>query len=292
MSTDHDLLASAPGVYSGQTPRRLARVAAILQAVADAVGDLSGASVIDLGAAEGVYSVELATRCADVVAVEARIASVEKVRRAKRSLGLENLEVAHQDVRELSTDRQYDVVLCLGLLYHLDGPSAVKLCHDMAKITRGIAVVDTSIALRGNQRLEADGRVYAGRLVREFDRGASRKEQEELSWSAIGNPESFWLTRSSLFNLLSDAGFTSVFELRMPHYHAPRNRVALLCFRGERITPIAATDGEPMRWLEGEDARVDPTGTWRGGVRRRLAPYAPRALKRMVRDRRARRRGA
>ena len=57
-----------------------------------------------------------------MVAIEGREANAAKARVAAEVLGLERLEIRVEDVRELSAERHgtFDVVLCLGLLYHLD----------------------------------------------------------------------------------------------------------------------------------------------------------------------------
>jgi SAM-dependent methyltransferase len=273
----------APGVFTSDRRAGAAKGKSVLQAAADAVGDLSTASVIDLGAAEGLFSIEFARHAREVVAVDGRIGNVEKARFAARALGLSNLEVVHRDVRELDTSRRYDVVLCLGLLYHLEEAAAVKLCHDIATITGRVAVIDTHVAKKGRREFHVDGRTYWGKPIREFDGGASRDEQEALSRSSIGNPESFWLTRSSLFNLLSDSGFTSVLELRVPHSPTWTDRVILVCLRGRPHELQAVVGARTAPWREGEDNGYHPSGTWRGDLRRRLAPYLPRRVKERAR---------
>jgi SAM-dependent methyltransferase len=276
----------APGLFAAEGNPGAARATAILQAAADVVDDLAAASVLDLGAGEGLTSVEFAQHAAEVVAVEGRIGNVEKACFAKRALGLSNLRVVHQDVRELDTNRRYDVVLCLGLLYHLEGEAAVKLCHDLARITGQVALIDTHVVSKPRRELKVDGRSYWGKPIREFDPRAPVDEQERLSRSGIGSPESFWLTRSSLLNLLDDAGFTSVLELPVPHHTVMPDRVILACLRGrqQELRTIAG-DGS-VRWIEGEARGTHPAATWRGELKRLVAPYLPRGVKERARGRR------
>jgi SAM-dependent methyltransferase len=281
-----DRIELAPGLFTGDRLAGAAKGKAILQVAADAVGDLGGASVIDLGAAEGLFSIEFARHGAEVVAVDGRLGNVEKMRFAQRALGLSNLEAVHRDVRELDTSRRYDVVLCLGLLYHLEGHAAVKLCHDLAAITERVAVIDTHVAPHAREELQVNGRSYWGRPIREFDPGAPADEQERLSRSAIGNPEAFWLTRSSLFNLLEDAGFTSVLEVFVPHVPDWHDRVILACLRGRPRALEAIVGDQTARWMEGEEAGRHPSASWRAEAKRRFAPYVPRAVKELARHRR------
>jgi SAM-dependent methyltransferase len=271
------------------------RTQAVLQAVADGLGgELRDARVLDLGAAEGRHSIEFARHGADVVAFEGRRGNCEKLRFLKNALSLERLEVIEGDVRDLSVERhgQFDAVLCLGLLYHLEGEAAIGLIQQIARVTRRLAVVDTLCSPVPRREVVVDGRTYSGRPIREFDSQVSREEEERLSRSSIGNPESFWLTRASLFNALSDTGFTSVTELRMPRFRQTRERVQLVAFRGARQTLLASPGGDRLdveRWPEREAVRSHPLATWRGDLKRRVAPYLPAPVKEWARKRRERR---
>lgn len=271
------------------------RTHAVLQAVADGVGgDLGGIRVLDLGAAEGRHSVEFARHGAEVVALEGRPGNCEKMRFLKDSLSLDRLTVIEGDVRGLSAEvhGQFDVVLCLGLLYHLEGEAAVRLLHDIAALTTRMTVIDTHVSLVAKDEITVDGRVYSGRPIREFDPSASREEQLRLSRSSIGNPDSFWLTHASLFNALSDAGFSSVLELRMPRFSKWSDRVQLVAFRGTRQTLRSAPGGDRLdveRAPERERSRPHELATRRGDLKRRIAPYVPAQAKEWARQRRERR---
>ncbi len=292
----HDNLLLGDGVYtiSERVTADQLRLKAILQAAADALDKpLDRARVLDLGAAEGAFALEFASHGATVVAMEGRIGNVEKIRFGRVALGLDQLEVVQGDVRELSPEKhgEFDLVLCLGLLYHLDGPGAVVLAHRLAEVCRRVAVIDTHVGLKANGSATADGHTYRGRTVREFDPGASAEEQAHLTRSALGNSESLWLTRSSLFNLLLDVGFTSVTELCLPRHEKTSDRVTLLAFNGSPRAVICApgTDElETLRWPEKQRAPTHTNQTWRGQLKLKLAPAAPRRLKEWARRRRAR----
>jgi SAM-dependent methyltransferase len=274
------------------------RTQAVLQAAADGRGGgLRDARVLDLGAAEGRHSIEFASHGADVLAVEGRPGNCEKLRFLKDALSLDRLDVLESDVRELSAEAhgEFDVVLCLGLLYHLEGEAAVALIHQIAAMTKRLALVDTLVSLDPKREITVDGRAYSGRPIREFDPDAPLEEQHRLSRSSIGNPESLWLTRASLFNLLIDAGFSSVYELRMPRFRQTADRVQLVAFRGERQTLLSAPGGDQLdveRWPEREVRPRHPMATWRGELKRRIAPYLPAGAKEWARERRLRRQRA
>ena len=95
----------------------------ILQMVGDvAGGSLEPLRVLDLACLEGLYGLEFALHGAEVVGIEGREPNIEKARFAQSSLGLENMRLFHGDVRQISAARYgtFDVVLCLGIFYHLD----------------------------------------------------------------------------------------------------------------------------------------------------------------------------
>ena len=90
---------------------------------------MEGLRILDLGCGEGIYSIELARHKAQVVAMDGRETHLEKVRFIKRALSLDSLEVVQDDVRNLSLAKygKFDVVLCLGILYHLKAPDVSLL---------------------------------------------------------------------------------------------------------------------------------------------------------------------
>ena len=70
----------------------------------------------------GHYAIEFAMQGATVVGIEGRESNVQKAIFAKDILNLENLTFYQDDVRNLSAEKygQFDIVLCSGILYHLD----------------------------------------------------------------------------------------------------------------------------------------------------------------------------
>ena len=91
-------------------------------------GSLDGVRVLDLACLEGMYALELARRGAAVMAIEGREANIEKARFAARTLSID-VDFQLGDVRDLSREQhgEFDVVLALGILYHLDAPDLFSL---------------------------------------------------------------------------------------------------------------------------------------------------------------------
>ena len=184
------------------------RVRRVSQWVRDFAGDPSDLRVLDLGAHEGAHSIALAGLGAEVVAIEGRRAHVEKARASQEEIGLPNLTVIHDDVRTaVGGQGTFDVVLCLGVLYHLPAVDACELLRSIASITRGLAIVETQVSLKAKRSVDYEGETYWG---------IDYPEDTRLPGASIGNETSFWLTKPSLLNLLTHVGFTSVAEGLVP----------------------------------------------------------------------------
>ncbi|HJT98208.1 MAG TPA: class I SAM-dependent methyltransferase [Rhodanobacteraceae bacterium] len=102
--------------------------------------------VIDIACHQGWFSTKLAEMGArDVLAVDARVEHVADATLIRDALGLRNLRVAQADVHALSpaTQGTFDIVLMLGLIYHLENPvGALRVAR---ALTKRICLVETQI---------------------------------------------------------------------------------------------------------------------------------------------------
>ena len=185
-----------PGI-EGDNELRLRR---IVQIVSD-VGSkpIAELRVLDLGCLEGLFAVEFASRGAEVVGLEGRDANIAKARFAKDALALDNLELVQDDIRNLSRERygEFDVVLCLGVLYHFDAPDVFEVLEHVAEVCRGLAIVETHISTIRRARFTHAGRTYWGSTLDEPTSSASEVDRR-LLWASLGNPRSVLLTQTSL----------------------------------------------------------------------------------------------
>jgi SAM-dependent methyltransferase len=233
-----------------------------MQVVTDAAAKpIEELRVLDLACEEGIFGIELARRGARVVGVEGRAGNVARARFAAEALGLgERYEVHGDDVRNVGGERygRFDVILNIGILYHLDAPALFELVFELAAMCDGLMFLSTQHSRFPERRAEFRGRTYRGSLVSEHRRGDDAQARSRNLRASLDNPVSLWLTRPSIYNLLVDAGFTSVLEVRAPRAHVgqqPGNMVNLLGFRGERFEiPVSsiAGPGEAARWPERE----------------------------------------
>lgn len=182
-------------------------------------------SVLDLGALEGGLSFEMAREGWQTTGVEGRASNFRKAALIESYYALPNLRFIHQDVKTLRQEElgTFDVILCCGLLYHLDRPIDHLRLIESLLAADGLLFLDTHVSPEGEalkygtheSALSApvtihDGdREYQGRWWSEPAAGDVR----EQAWSAISNERSLWLTRRSLIRALVHSGFGAVHEL-------------------------------------------------------------------------------
>lgn len=129
---------------SDDTPTKLAQI--------HLPDDLSGRSVLDIGAWDGFFSFECERRGASrVVALDGGVWKVPDIgqrgfRYAHRALG-SKVEDIGMEVLELGPERPgtFDLVLFLGVLYHLPHP-LLSLLH-VASVTAGQLILETHVDL-------------------------------------------------------------------------------------------------------------------------------------------------
>lgn len=230
--------------YTGGT-----RMRRIVQLTEDVAGRrLEGVKILDLGCLEGMISVALARRGAVVLGIEAREANLARACFARDALNLANLEFARDDVRNLSLQKygSWEIVLCLGILYHLPGPDVFDLVGRVLEVTGRAAIIDTHVSGHDvNRKLLGPpvayahgGNTYRGRDYREFDPESRHEDRLKAVWSSLDGRPSFWPTKASLFNLLERTGFSSVMEVRMPVWRGmPADRITLVAVKGSAVDP-------------------------------------------------------
>jgi len=216
----------------------------VVQCISDLHGgSVAGLRVLDLACLEGLYAIEFGRRQAKVVGVEGREANVEKARFAKEALGLTNVEFVQDDVRNLSRHKygEFDVVLCLGILYHLDVPDVFAFISRLGEVCRRVCLIDTRICVKPTMTHVHNGKRRYGARTEEHDRRDSAEQKISKLWASIDNNEAFWLTRPSLYNALYDAGFTSVYECNIPaEPNKPADRITFVAIKGKPVDLLSA----------------------------------------------------
>jgi SAM-dependent methyltransferase len=225
--------------------------------------DLSGLRVLDLGAGEGGLSLEFARHGAEVVCVDGRESNLAKARFVAEVLGIEGIQFLCADVRHLPDfKRKFDLVLCYGLLYHLDAPGAFDLVGTIHRLSSRVAVIDTHYSLVDEQSAELGGERYSGRGFREFAEGTAASDMLGSVWSSIGNTTSFWFTRPSLLNLLNRVGFSTVYEVASPLVYDYYDRATDVRYKYDDRGTFVAVRGTEARVLISPEVNRMPRRPW------------------------------
>jgi tRNA (mo5U34)-methyltransferase len=97
--------------------------------------DLTGMRALDIGALDGVHSFELERRGANVTAIDIQSPDVTGFSIAKKIIG-SKVQYIQGSVYELTTllENKYDIVLFLGVWYHLKNP--VRAFEEVAAILK------------------------------------------------------------------------------------------------------------------------------------------------------------
>jgi SAM-dependent methyltransferase len=268
-----DLYTISPGAHWNHAAR-LRRVVQIVAGVARK--PIAELRVLDLGALEGLFSVEFARRGAEVVAIEGREANVEKIRLAKEALGLGRLEVRQEDVRTLARERhgEFDVVLCLGVVCLLDAPDSVAFLERLHDVCRDVLVVEADTALIPDVVRVHQGRRYFGAMAA-GERPGVDPLTEEARWTAMGNRESFRFSAASLANAIGDAGFPLVLQCHLPALsYTTAVTITYVALNRERteVVAVPAFIGQAPERLE------ERSVPWTAKIAARARPFARRLV--------------
>jgi tRNA (mo5U34)-methyltransferase len=152
--------------------------------------DLDGARALDIGCNAGFYTFELARRGADVLAIDIDEHYLRQARWAAGELGLsDRIELRRMGAYDLATleAEPFDVVLFLGVLYHLRHP--LLALDAVAALTGGTLVVQT-LTMPGEERLATPGDLSID----------ARDELRRPGWPAMafiehelaGDPTNWW----------------------------------------------------------------------------------------------------
>src|ERR1700733_10262502 len=176
------------GGRSTRSPAPDWRLRRIVQVTSDLLGKpLAEARVLDLACLEGQYGIEFAMHGATVLGIEIRESNIVKARYAQQELGLKNIRFIQDDVRNLSRAKfgGFDIVICSGILYHLDVPDVFDFVRRTHEICDRLVVIDTQIALKARASVSDGGHTYYGLRYKEHDERADRETKYKDLWSSV-----------------------------------------------------------------------------------------------------------
>ena len=117
----------------------------VTDTVLEVLGDeLSTSTVLDIGCNAGFFSLDLATLGArHVDGVDLRADNIARAQFLEDYFDVDNVEFRVSDADDLETGREWDVVLNLGLLYHVVNP--LQVMRRTYELCRRFAIVDTVV---------------------------------------------------------------------------------------------------------------------------------------------------
>ncbi len=174
--------------------------------------DLSGLRVLDIGTRDGFFAFECERRGAEVVAVDYMPPEETGFPVARELLG-SNVEFTQENVYELSHERygEFDLVLFLGVLYHLRDP--MLALDSIWNVARGRLIVETQIiddallTAEGEFKRLADIDPELGSMpLMQFYPGATLNEDATCVWAP---------NEACLDAMLEETGFAVESQLRI-----------------------------------------------------------------------------
>jgi len=111
-------------------------------------GSIRGKRVLDIACNSGFWSIQCALLGAEVIGFDARTQLIEQANLIKSVVGINNVQFKLLDFWDMSPkslDGRFDIVLNLGILYHLPTPlEALQLTASMA---REHILLDTNVSV-------------------------------------------------------------------------------------------------------------------------------------------------
>ena len=192
-------------------------------------------TAIDLACHQGYFATHLARRgCREVVALDARAEHLADVALIVDAYGLDNVRTvqANIDALDPASLGTYDVVLMLGLLYHIENPvGALRVAR---ALTRRALVVETQVA--PNTTGIVDWGSY--RFQREMIGSLALIDETHVTDNAESSVSGICIVPSypSLAWLLRAVGFARVERVRPPENAYEQLR------SGKRVMVVAPVD--------------------------------------------------
>jgi hypothetical protein len=160
--------------------------------------------------------------------------------------------------------------------------------EQIAAVCGRFAVFDTFVSVKDPARYEYGGKCYRGRQMHEHKAEATREERLRDRWASLDNPKSFWITRPSLYNLLSASGFTSGYDCQVPfEVHKPSDRLTVVAIKGQpaslRVAPQVKQMPAPD-WPDGAVQTVSYQQRRSTEVAKAVSKLIPRGLKQLLKN--------
>lgn len=167
--------------------------------------DLQGWKVLDIGCNAGFYSIELAKRGADVLAIDLDEHYLKQARWTAEQFGLDDkIRFQQMQVYDLAhTEEQFDLVWFMGVFYHLRYP---MLAMDILTQKVRKMMVFQTLALPGKEEMEIPDDVEFHK--REIMKNSAWPSMSFIENKLAGDPTNWWaINHQGILSLLKSCGF-------------------------------------------------------------------------------------
>jgi SAM-dependent methyltransferase len=182
----------------------------------DLVHDWGSVRCLDIACNEGFFSFEIAKRGGrEVVGFDARPVVIEKAQHVRSKLGCSNVSFSVFDLEQLSPEwkGRFDVVLCLGIVYHLENP--IGCLRRVRGVTQKVCVIDTQLNRFCGEIDTPEGRASS---VQRRPSAMSLVDEPVGELSGV-QPVSLVPNHRALLRILDAVGFSRVLQV-MPRADA------------------------------------------------------------------------
>lgn len=179
-------------VFDGEPSCRInrSRIAALDNFIPQMITRLEMESCLDVGCGVGYFAEYMQSLGLRTVAFDARAENVAEARRRFPAITFEVFDVESPELRVLGA---FDLVLCVGLLYHLENPFAAL--RNLGTMTKKVLVIESMVA--------------PGPLPMALLRDEVHTEDQALRYVA------FVPSESCITKMLHSAGFGNVYRVKV-----------------------------------------------------------------------------
>jgi len=131
------------GVFDQPHAMRLIRAKAefLREILPDVTGGMDPRTALDVGCGFGYFSAFLSEQGFAVQAIDVRPENITEAKSRYPNIGFAVRNIEDASVTDLGT---FDLVLCLGLLYHLENP--FRAVRNLFALTRKVCIIETMVA--------------------------------------------------------------------------------------------------------------------------------------------------
>jgi SAM-dependent methyltransferase len=199
-------------------------------------GSLKGLRVLDLGCNAGFWSLQAIEAGADfVLGVDGRQMHVEQANLVFEAKGIDPSRYRFEEANIFAHDfgERFDVVLCLGLMYHISKP--VELFEIMDRVGAEMVVIDTSVSFAPSAFFEL-----------------SRDRNMDDPRNAVDYEIVLVPTRRALIDLAAQFGYSTVplahnmTDYRGMNDYRIQRRLAFICARTRSLDALPREQPPPV----------------------------------------------